>query len=503
MNKSNRQDPTWFSQYYGIDKQQFDLPFLDFDLNADVPLYIDPYSITKDGSDLGARCHNLIIHYFQTLIDAINSGNLYQIKRLIHGRLAEPSEIHLGVSQTARGGRGIGNIQEDQIVDALANSRAAKAGIIQAIQELELHIDGIGPDKISDLVGNIILGELAIYTESICSEHLVPTKPIAVSGFWNSDRKEWDSGYFNIPYRNSHSYILVPKQFARRSKDLMNHREFFDKYALSVIQRELLDANDSLVQTLKNGARRVTKESIREDERFPYTKEFISEFIRTHLSTLQRYKQELETRFLPIDPAWESQKCELDDPIILATLDTLPHIKVGKEGATEYHEAIFTLLRFIFDWCLEGFEKEFKMDGGRSRIDIIANNVAQGGLFQLLIERFQAFTIPMECKNYSAELGNNEFNQIMERLGPKTSQFGMIFCRQVSEIEPTIKHLTDRFLRHNCMILIFDDNLVRQLVGFRIARDYKGLEYLLWNLIRSIEYGNGNEYFKLDVAGVS
>jgi hypothetical protein len=274
----------------------------------------------------------------------------------------------------------------------------------------------------------------------------------------------------------------------------MNHHEFFEKYALAVLQRELLNANDSLVQSLKNGKRRVTKISIREDERYPYNKEFISEFIFNHPEILRQYRHELKSRFSPIDPAWESEKYELDDPIIFNTLETLKEIRVGREGATEYHETIFTLLRFVFDWCLENFEKEFKMDGGRSRIDIMANNFAPGGLFNDLITRWGARSIPIECKNYVTDLGNTEFNQIMERLGPKTSQFGMIFCRQISDVETTIKHLTDRFLRHGCMILIFDDGLLRTIFEFRAARDYKGLASLMRNLIRCVESGNSDTY---------
>lgn len=494
MARVDDREHVWFSGYYGIEKQQFDLPFIDFDLNADVPLYIDPYAITKDTSDLGTRCHNLLIHYFQTLLDAINTGNRRLVKRLIHGRLAEPNEIHLGVSRTAHGGRGIGTVQEDQLIDALLKSKAAKAGVIQAIQEFELHIEGIGPDKTSDLVGNVILGELASYTESICLEYGIPTNPIGISGFWNMESAEWDAGYFNIPHRETHSYVLVPKQFARRSKDLMNHREFFNKYALAVIKRDLLDADDSLVKTLKNGKRRVNNKDIKEDTRFPCSKEFISQFIEANPEILQRYRLDLLTKFSPIDPAWESSKYEEDDPVVLGALGKLAEIQPGRDGADEYHNAIFILLRFIFDWCLDSFEKEYKMDSGRSRIDIIANNMASGGLFKELAGKFKASTMPIECKNYSADLGNDQFNQIMERLGPKTSQFGMIFCRSISDRESAIGHLTDRYLRHDCLILALDDNLVRKLVELRIARNYQGLESVIRNLIRAVQYRNGNVY---------
>jgi len=478
----------WFSNYYGLDVPQFKLPFVDYNLNSDVPLYIDPYAITQDQTALAEKCHNCIISYFQTLLDAIRDDNKYQIKRLLSGHLSEPNEIQLGVSKKARGGRGIGPIQEKQVIDALTNSTAAKVGLIQTIQELELHIEGIGPDKVSDLVANIILAELATYTEEVCQEYGISTNHIAVSGFWNYERREWDGGYFNLPSRETHSYILVPKKFVRRPSDLINHREFYDKYILSTLKQDLLGADDSLVQTLKTGERRVTKKSIREDARFTLSKEFISRYIMENPEVMDAYRTELVARFRPADPAELSLKAIVDDPVILDTLSKLINIVPGREQANEYHDAIYMLIQFIFDWALENFDKEFKMDTGRSRIDIMSNNYASGGLFRDFINRYRATTVPMECKNYGTDLGNDEFNQIMERLGPKTSQLGMIFCRKIDDIPKIIAHLGDRWLRHECMILIFDDTLVERLTLLRLDRDVDKIQSLLRRLISAIEY---------------
>jgi hypothetical protein len=488
------QPRVWFSDYFGLDLTQFELPFVDFDLNADVPLYIDPYAITKDPTELGARCHNTIVSFFQTLLDAIRNGNKHFIKRLISRHLSEPHEIHLGVSHTARGGRGLGTVQEGQVVEALANSTAAKVGVIQAIEELELHIEGIGPDKISDLIGNIILGELAQYTKEICQEFGLSTNHIAVSGFWNSEKREWDGGYFNLPFRETDSYILVPKRFVRRPQDLLNHQEFYRKYILTVLQSELLSAADSLVVTLKSGERRVTKKAISEDSRFYLSKEFISRFILEQPEVMQEYRDDLMVRFRPVDPAVPSEKSYEDDPLIHTTLASLESITPGREGASQYHDAIFVLVKFIFDWALEGFEKEYQMDNGRSRIDVISSNYASGGLFKEFVDQYHARTVPMECKNYQADLGNQEFNQIMERLGPHTSQLGMVFCRTISDLPGVMNHLTDRWLRHHCLIVIFDDILVKELTDRRLNRDVEGIQRMLRRLIRAIEYRSPNTY---------
>lgn len=489
MKKLTVSKVVWFSRFFGIECPQYELPFVDFNLYSDVPLYLDPYAITKDPSDLGAECHNTIISYFQSLLDAIQSDDKVHTRRLIHQHLTEPNEIHLGVGMTARRGRGIGNDQEQQIVNALANSEAVKTGAIHDIQELELHIPRIGPDKISDLVANLILASLAKFTEFMCSKYGISTRPCAVSGFWNQERQEWDGGYFNLPAYKTHSYILVPKRFIRREHDLMNHREFYNKYVLDIIERELINANDSLVQTLKNGKRRVNKKDMQADPRFALSKEFISRFILEHPDTIEAYRTELQKRFTPADPAAWSGKSKEDDPEIELALTTLKTLPSGRQYANDYHEIVFKLLQFLFDWSLENFEKEYEMDGGRGRIDIIADNYANGGLFAELRDTYNMSSVPIECKNYASDLGNNEFNQLCDRLSSKTSRFGMIFCRTITDYMAMLKHRTDRWLHQEKVILLIDDERLRGLIQLRLARKMDAIQSQLRIMIREVKFG--------------
>jgi len=83
-------------------------------------------------------------------------------------------------------------------------------GAIQAIQELELHIRQIGPDKISDLIANIILHYLARFTEEACAALWRLHPPLPRGRLLEHETLEWDSGYFNLPSHDIHSYILVP-----------------------------------------------------------------------------------------------------------------------------------------------------------------------------------------------------------------------------------------------------------------------------------------------------
>ena len=484
------QPTLWFTDLFGVEQPQYQLPFIDFNVYSDVPLYIDPYAITKDPSDLAAHCHNAIVSFFETLLDAVKADDRLALRSLLNSRLTEPQQICLGVSKTARGGRGIGREQEGQIVEALRGSSAAKSGVLEALQELELHIPHVGPDKISDLVANIILHHLAGFTEETCQAYGIATRPCPVDGFWDSEQRKWDGGFFNLPVHGTSSYVLVPKRFVRRERDLMNHSRFYDKYILDTLQRELLTADDSLVRTLGSGMRRVTKEDIKHDPRFRPSKEFISEFIVGHPEVIAAYRKELEESYRPEDPAVWSGRAAVDDPGVQSILNEIASLAPGRKDANRYHAAVFQLVRFVFDYALENFECEYEMDQGRGRIDIIADNYAGGGFFMEARSEYGASTVPIECKNYSDDLGNNEFNQIMDRMGPTTSRLGLIFCRTIDDRAALIDHLNDRWLRQQKMVLVIDDSALRQLSELRLARSFHGIESRLRLLVRQVRYGN-------------
>jgi hypothetical protein len=74
-NPSGRGPRVWFSKYFSLDFTQFELPFVDFNLNADVPLYIDPYAITKD----------LVCNIFESTI-LVQEGRHYHLLRVRYSR---------------------------------------------------------------------------------------------------------------------------------------------------------------------------------------------------------------------------------------------------------------------------------------------------------------------------------------------------------------------------------------------------------------------------------
>jgi hypothetical protein len=218
-------------------------------------------------------------------------------------------------------------------------------------------------------------------------------------------------------------------------------------------------------------------------------------FILERPEVVNQYRADLLTRFRPADPALWSGKAEEDDPKIAQALERLKEIRPGKKDASRYHDTVYELLQFVFDYSLVNYDKEYQMDQGRGRIDIIADNNAAEGLFhELRVDRFNANSIPMECKNYATDLGNNEFNQIADRLGEKTSRFGILLCRSINDYPRALQHRSDRWLRQQIMILLVDDVRLEKLVIARLNRDYQSIEDYLRLLIREVEYNGESKH---------
>lgn len=147
------------------------------------------------------------------------------------------------------------------------------------------------------------------------------------------------------------------------------------------------------------------------------------------------------------------------------------------------------MVQFVFDAFLDNFDMEYKVDGGYGRVDIISDNHAESGQFANWRGEYHASTIPMECKNYNAKVGNTELNQIDSRLGAGTSRLGFLFCRAIRNSTDIASQAKVRWDKHGNCILAFDDNDLATLVRMRLDNDLRAIEQFISSKIRDVRYG--------------
>jgi len=474
-----------FSDHFKLGKSQPGLDFVDIPVNGDIRLFVDPYAFTLENDPWFIESNDLIIDYFSLLIESIRAGKLDQAKRLLTN-LHEPGETHLGFSAVGSSGRGIGRSQATDLLDALTDSQAVQTGKLQDLADCELLIPGISADKISDITTNIIRGQLITYTEAQCALHNVPTSRVAGGVFWDSQRRNWVNRYANLPLVKGEKLILVPKASVRFRPEI-TAEEFYNGYVLSFLQAEHLRANDSLVQTLKNGKRVVRRKNLK--KKYPLTKEFLFEFTQAHPELLGAYKSQVLERSRPLDDEeleWPHQEArEIDYDAFAGQLDAIP---TGAQHATSFHNFIFGALEAIFYPSLRYPQKEEEIHEGRKRIDITFNNGDRSGFFAELNSKYGVVSpfIFFECKNYSSDPTNPELDQLSGRFNDKRGKFGILVSRSVTDKALMLKRCKDTMLDNRGTVLVFDDGDIKALLKMRASGDARGVTRFMHEQMRQL-----------------
>ena len=473
-----------FSQFYGRDKNQYELDFVDIPINnGDIPLFIDPYAISRRNDRWSIKCHNLIVDFFQKVVDLIRAGKETEAKYMLSG-LREPNQIHFGLSRgSIVRGRGVGSIQALDLHKALAESSAVKTGFLKNLEDCELLIEGIGRDKISDITTNIIKEYLIEYTQYQCNLFNIPIHQVSSGILWNAEQGKWTNDYVDIPVCNNRSVILVPKMIARFDM-VFDHQEYYQHFVLNFLQAEHLSANSSLVRTLRDGTKKEpTKKSLK--ERYPLTKKYLYEFSKEHPEVLTKYKEEKaevfnsitnETSNEDIAILIEEEEFDFDD-----LAKKFGQIPTGNEAASNFHDHIKGVLTAIFYPYLVNPIKEKEIHEGRKRIDLCYDNAAKNGFFLNLAVNKQVPSpyIFMECKNYKYDPKNPELDQLSGRFSKNRGKFGFLVCRKFDDKDLFIKRCKDTANDDRGFILPLDDEDLITLLEYKKQKKEKEINGFL------------------------
>jgi hypothetical protein len=463
--KGGQRIATRFSDHYELGRSQAELDFVDIPLDTDIRLFVDPYALSLDTAPWFVDCGNLVIDFFQLVLDGIRSGDPVASKRLL-AHLHEPNETHLGYSSGRPAGRGIGAGQAGDLHERLSHSQAAATGVLQDLTDCELVIPGISSDKISDMTINIIKGKLIEYTEQQCSLFNMPTRRVSSGPFWDFRRRSWVNTYANLPVYAGRRIVLVPKA-AVRYRLAVDHQEYYRDFVLEYLQAEHLEAGSSLVTLLKNGRRVVRKKDLK--ERYPCSKPYLLSFTADHPEVLDRYKRSLVGKSRPLYD--ESIEEVQPDPRAIRVRELaarLSNIRPGRQHAGEYHDLILGLLEALFAPNLRRPAKEERIHGGRKRIDITFENGDDHGFFFDLQARHQVKCpyILFECKNCTGDPASPELDQLTGRLSPERGMFGMLVCRRVVDRARMLEMCRHALRDKKGYILCLDDGDIKALVMY-------------------------------------
>lgn len=450
------------SEYYGLQRTQPTLDFVDVDIEGDASVFIDPRALRLLPSIWGSECVALIQHFFRTILQAINGNDRRRGQALLRA-LREPNETHLGLSKGRARGRAIGYQSARDVWDALSKSEAAKSGLLEELEDTILMIEGISSDIISDISTNIIRGPLLYYTQEMADYYGIPLIPNVDSGpLWNPKEADWYSALVPMPVTKWGKLLLVPKVIVRRRMEY-DVDEYYRYYLLEFLRAVELSANTELVHLLTDGSPRVTKKDL--GTKYGFGKATIVRETRNHPEILEKYRRDKRNYHRPpLDHSEISESEGTPEPDWDSLLQALVEIPTGQENFSRYENAVESILSALFYPSLTNPIVQLEIHEGRKRIDITYTNTAMSGFFFWLGMHYTAPHVFIECKNYGRELGNPELDQMGGRFSPSRGQFGIIVCRNFENKELFQKRCKDTANDQRGFIIPIDDDDIRVLV---------------------------------------
>jgi hypothetical protein len=476
------------SQLFNLDKTQYELDFVDIDPASDMQLFIDPYFLSIAEDEWSYAATTTIRNFFQQFINLVRSGRLEEARKLF-SHFGEPNETCLGLSKGLPSGRGIGELNADELFESLRKSKAVATGIVEHLEDARIFVEGIGRDKVSDMATNIIREHLLAYTEDQCRLWGIPLTAGVSSGFfWSPTHQRWEAKHATRLVVGGRALLLVPKGIVSFD-DRYTPNEFHNKYVLEFLQSQHLSLSSALVERRKGtGAAFVTKKKLKETES-PLSKASLLEFTERHPEVFKDFREKAKVR---MRRAANEGLANADLKKVCGyLLDQLTATPAGSDHASAYHKLIAGILELIFYPSLITPKLEQGIHGGRKRIDITFVNAAGDGVFHRLhaVMKIPSGYIPVECKNYSSDVANPELDQIGGRFSPNRGRVGLLISRTAEDLGTLITRCADTYKDDRGLIIPLVDDDLRTILEGLIAGVTRPEESVLEDRVRAVVMG--------------
>ena len=216
----------FFSKEFGISRSE-DYDWFDPRLDDDTKLFIDPFLVFESDIHYFRNACDKFLEFFKGAFELAartngsKTGNDYEkLKNIL--TFPEVPEVCLGYSKGSTAGSGAGGGFAEIFADAILTSYSLGRRNLRRFEEVHIFTTGIGHDRVSDVVANVLKLEFAAYTQEICEGLGVPLQNCKLKNAELCSRfKIWESRFSRLPrnpYRlDKQGILLVPKSFLRAS----------------------------------------------------------------------------------------------------------------------------------------------------------------------------------------------------------------------------------------------------------------------------------------------
>jgi hypothetical protein len=419
------------NDYYGLSFTQeevdFAIPFLD----EDIPLSLDPFLLWKSPSLQDNALHTIIVNSFNYIGHLVRKGDETEaVSTLI--RASECHEVGLGSSKTRRGLR-IGHATAHSITSLFKNVPQIKEGGFTHFEEIQLLVDNISKDRVSDIACNFIKSFLIDYTIEQSNKYGIPIREVSVKDVYDYRKNRFAvEEKVTVPQnpQNGEPVLLVPKRWLRHIPWL-NFNDYFKNYYPQELQ---------------------TGENQRGD------RVAILNYNRQHYGAVQAYVagKELIQEDCKNDP--------LFSPIpVLSAKRKMMTIKALPTGKTEnadkkYEDHVCQLMASLLYPQLDFATEQSRTDTGVLIRDMLFYNNRNTDFLKDIYDDYGSRQIVMELKNVKY-VEREHINQVNRYLNEQFGRFGVIITRNPLP-RAMFKHTIDLWSgQRKCIIAVTDEDL--------------------------------------------
>lgn len=274
--------------HYGLGKDQRELDFVDVNLKNDNLLFIDPRLIEISNAPLSKKMQMNIEMFWAELIKLVRAKDTKGITRILSG-MKEPNETKLGYSSNRIKGNSISKKLKPKLIDAIKNNKAVQSGILSHFADVELFIEDISSDRISDITTKIIKSNLIEFTQEQCKIHNIPMSNFHQKDIFNRENLSWENKDILLPYYLGAPIIFVPKEIVRLEFMANSNINCFYRFA---IRNFLIHDKDLIVDITPTGKDgELQLKDIK--SKYPCSKESLSNWILKYGKLLVDYKSEI------------------------------------------------------------------------------------------------------------------------------------------------------------------------------------------------------------------
>ncbi|GLU57248.1 hypothetical protein Dfri01_67090 [Dyadobacter frigoris] len=415
------------NDFFSLPFRQEDVDFIIPYIDEDVPFYIDPFLLWKSPSQQDNSLHLNLINNFNFLGHQFLKGNKDCIDILIN--CSECNEIGLGTSKFKAGKR-IGQKTSNEILSLYKDiPQITKSGFLH-FEEIQLFIDNIAEDRVSDITANFIKSFLIDYTIDQCEKLNIPIQQVDIDYFDNKTNKFiTDNVFLPINPNTKRSILFVPKRWIRQTT-FISYENYCKEYYSPTI--------------LKVGQK---------PERVK-----VLNFNRNNYDLVQTYIKirELQQTDCKNDPLFKQI------PVLSAKrrLDTIIKLPTGKTDNADriYEDTLCPLLASLLYPHLDFAQEQSRTESGVSIRDLVFYNNCSEEFLNDIYTTYQCKQIVFELKNVK-ELNNDHVDQVNRYLKDTFGRFAIIFTRNEPPKKVT-KNLIDLWSgQRKCILVLTDEDL--------------------------------------------